>query len=259
MSEARWTSRDSIAFVPVNPCQQVALLIASLPERDAASVLARLPMGLVELVTRYLPSIEIDPVQQDTVAGMLQQRLHAPAPVEDDTSIWLLDAMRAALRRVSPPTLARKLSCEVPQTIATIMSMMDVGQAAELLAELPTHTQVAVILRVRDAVPVPLPIVRELLTTLLRDELTTQGLRGVESIAQLLLRLRHATEQALLENLRIEDATLVDRLLQVKLILQDLQRLDESSDAPMDELVDAVLRLRGADPAGPETGIPHAA
>jgi flagellar motor switch protein FliG len=133
------------------------------------------------------------------------------------------------LRNVDSQNLLTYIIDEHPQTIALIMSHLPASFGAEILAGLPEARRIAVVRRIATMGRTNPEIIREVEKGLERrmSSVMSQSFEhagGVEAVAEMLNVSDRATERALLDSLRTEDAELVDEIRRLMFVFEDISR-----------------------------------
>lgn len=158
------------------------------------------------------------------------------------------------VRHADIKQLVGLISQEHPQTIAFILSYLDAGQAAQVVAELPQEIQSDIARRIATmdrTSPQVLQgvesVMRERLSTMFQQGYTPVG--GLQSIVDILNNVDRGTEKLILEKLEKEDAELAEKIRQRMFIFEDIITLDDMSiQRVMRDLDtnDVALALKGA-------------
>lgn len=138
------------------------------------------------------------------------------------------------LKTLSPDVLVNFISSEHPQTIALILSNLDVSSAADAVKLLPENIQGEVIARIARLESVPDEIVEEIQGILEQEvsNFVTSGpsnLGGVKVAAEILNHVDNKTEKAILDKIEEEHEDLADQIRQSMFVFEDLAGLDDRS------------------------------
>lgn len=234
--------------------RKAAVLIMSLPTREAASILAKLPI-------RHIESISMKIAQMDSIAGDEQEKVIAnfflsKASALDSSGGGLERAkelIRQALgkdaaelignlqqtiesmpfgfvKKVDSQTLLSFITEEHAQTIALIMSHLPAGYGAEVLAGLPVDKQLDVIRRISSMGRTSPEAVAELerglelrLSSMVNQQQSKSG--GVESVAEILNVSERSIERNIMETLATEDPELMDEIRRLMFVFEDIGKL----------------------------------
>lgn len=236
--------------------RKAAVLIMSLPTREAASILAKLPI-------RHIESISMKIAQMDSIAGDEQEKVIAnfflsKASALDSSGGGLERAkelIRQALgkdaaelignlqqtiesmpfgfvKKVDSQTLLSFITEEHAQTIALIMSHLPAGYGAEVLAGLPVDKQLDVIRRISSMGRTSPEAVAELerglelrLSSMVNQQQSKSG--GVESVAEILNVSERSIERNIMETLATEDPELMDEIRRLMFVFEDIGKLSD--------------------------------
>lgn len=236
--------------------RKAAILLMSLPEEDAASLLARLDPGEVEAVSiqiAKMKSVSSDEQMSvinefaDANPSMLGQKTGgltlAKSLVEKafgkDAS-GTLDSVRQSiealpfgfLRHVDSQNLLTFIVDEHPQTIALILSHLPPSYGAEILAGLPSERQLAVVRRVATMGQTNPEIIHEVekgleyrMSSVMSQSFENAG--GVPCVAEILNVTDRGTERSLLENLAQEDPDLVEEIRRLMFVFEDIAKFSD--------------------------------
>src|SRR5262245_36277239 len=158
-------------MLKVSELRKAAVLLMSLPEEDAAKVLAKLKPKQIEAVSIEIAQLgsvradeqqaailefaEINPKSLGGVGGLevaqnlVQKALGREASSTLDNLRQSIEALPFGfLKKVDPQNVLTFLVDEHPQTIALILSHMPAATSAQILSGLPAGAQLAVIRRI---------------------------------------------------------------------------------------------------------------
>lgn len=236
--------------------RKAAVLIMSLPTKDAAAILSKLPI-------RHIESISMQIAQMDSIAGDEQEKVIADfflskASALDSSGGGLERAkelIRQALgkdaaelignlqqtiesmpfgfvKKVDSQTLLSFITEEHAQTIALIMSHLPAGYGAELLAGLPVDKQLDVIRRISSMGRTSPEAVAELerglelrLSSMVNQQQSKSG--GVESVAEILNVSERSVERNIMETLATDDPELMDEIRRLMFVFEDIGKLSD--------------------------------
>lgn len=136
-----------------------------------------------------------------------------------------------SLKKVDAKKLTNFLLTEHPQTISLILSLLDPGQAATVLATLPKSLKVDVAMRMATTEGIPVDAIEEI-EDVLRSELDlerSEGIKvgGVKKVALILNQTDKSTEELILENIESHDYELADAIRQYMFVFEDLSKIDD--------------------------------
>jgi flagellar motor switch protein FliG len=235
--------------------RKAAILLISLPEDDAAKLLAKLTPKQAELVSMEIAQLRsVPPEEQDrvilefaeskprgvvrkggleVVQTLLERALGRQASETLDNVRQAIAALPFGfLRRVDPQNILTFLSEEHPQTIALVLCHLPAQLAAQVLSGLPASVQMSVVRRIANmgqTSPEILKSVEEALASRL-ESVMNQSLEragGVATVAEILNVADRATERALLENLAQEDPELVEQIRRLMFVFDDIAKLSD--------------------------------
>jgi flagellar motor switch protein FliG len=236
--------------------RKAAILLMSLPQEEAAKLLAMLKPKQVEAV-----SIEIAKLGRltgDEQEGVLNEFAEAN-PTALGSDLGGIDAAKALvekalgkgandtldnvrqsieslpfgfLKRVDPQNLITFIIDEHPQTIAVILSHLPPKYGAGIIEHLPADRQLAVIRRVANMGQTSPEVIHEVergletrMSSVMSQSYEKAG--GVQSVAEMLNVTGRATERALLENLAQEDPDLVAEIRRLMFVFEDISKLSD--------------------------------
>ncbi|MDP6982668.1 MAG: flagellar motor switch protein FliG, partial [Candidatus Latescibacteria bacterium] len=158
--------------IELSPREKSAIMMVVLGQEGAADVMKFLTDHEIEELTQTIAELKSLPIElQDEVLSEFEQHLLAgeymsqggvdfargaleravgPRKAQDilDRVLSSVSSGFYLLRNVPPEQIAPFISHEHPQTIALILSQLDSGQAAGILAQLPEMTQAEVSYRI---------------------------------------------------------------------------------------------------------------
>jgi flagellar motor switch protein FliG len=256
-----------------------AVLLMSLPEDDAATVLAKLEPKLVEQVSIEIArTVRVTSEEQEQVirefseanpAGgahggglelartLVKKALGGSANNTLDNIRQTIEAIPFSfLRHVDSQNVLTFLVDEHPQTIALILSYLPANFGAEVLAGLPQERQIAVVQRMARMGQTNPEIIHEVERGLERrmSSVMTQSFQsagGVDAVAAMLNVSDRITERTILENLAVENADLVDEIRRLMFVFEDISKFGDKDIQTILKNVDNqqwALALKGASP-----------
>lgn len=137
-----------------------------------------------------------------------------------------------SLRQADPESVVGFIADEHPQMIALILSYLDPHRAGRILEALPLAKQQEVVLRLATIEPTS-PAVVEQVEKALQGRLASFGASqvrdtdGIVAAAKVLNHVARATERTILENLKIEEPDLVEKLRRQMFVFADLIRVND--------------------------------
>ena len=242
---------------PISGVERAAILLLSLGEEAAASVLRH--MNVTEVQQIGTAMADVSDVPRDKVTGVLGELLTA---VESKTALGfgtgqylrrilsdsvgerrataLLDRILKerdstgidALSWMDPKIVAEVIRNEHPQIIATILAQLESQHAADVLTRFSTELQAAVAVRLARLEEVPETALKELDAIVDQQTqetiaLQTARLGGVDVAADILSRLPSDMEAAVLEAIKESDGTLGEEIQDALLIFDNLLKVDD--------------------------------
>jgi flagellar motor switch protein FliG len=236
--------------------RKAAILLMSLPEEQAAQLLAKLAPKQVEQVSieiaklGRLTSDEQESVIHefadanpnalglpgggiDVAKALVEKALGSKANQTLDVVRQSIEALPFGfLKKVDPQNLLTFIIDEHPQTIALVLSHLPPAYGAEIIKGLPTERQLAVIRRVAHMGQTNPEVIHEVerglesrMASLMQQSFEKAG--GVNSVAEILNVSDRATERALLESLSQDDPELVEEIRRLMFVFDDLGKLSD--------------------------------
>ncbi|MEX0641836.1 MAG: flagellar motor switch protein FliG [Pirellulales bacterium] len=254
-----------------------AVLLMTLPEEEASSLMAKLDPKQVEQVSieiarsRGVAADEQERVIKEfteanpTMGGrggglelaksLIQKALGSNAAAALSNIRQSIEATPFGfLRHVDSQNLLTYLNDEHPQTIALIMSHLPANIAAEILAGLPESRRLAVVRRVATMGRTNPEIIREVekglerrMSSVMSQSFERAG--GVEAVAEMLNVTDRATERTILDSLVQEDPELVDEIRRLMFVFEDVARFSDKDIQSVLKNVETsqwALALKGA-------------
>jgi flagellar motor switch protein FliG len=234
--------------------RKAAILLMSLPEEQAAQLLAKLEPKQVEAVSIEIAKItgvtgeEQETVIQDfananptTLSGrsggldlaksLVEQALGKGASATLESVRQSIEALPFGfLQKVDSQNLLTFIIDEHPQTIALILCHIPPQQAAAIISGLPAERQMAVIRRIATMSQTSPDIIKEVerglehrMASVMSQQYENAG--GVPNVAGILNVIDRATERSLLENLAQEDPELVEEIRRLMFVFEDIAKL----------------------------------
>lgn len=236
--------------------RKAAILLMSLPEDDAAALMAKLEPSEVEVVSVAIAKInlvtsdeqngvinEFADATPSTLGGrkgglplaktLVEKALGKDAGGTLDSVRQQIEAMPFGfLRQVDSQNLLTFIIDEHPQTIALILSHLPSSYGAEILGGLPSERQLAVVRRVATMGQTNPEIIREVerglelrMASVMQQSFQNAG--GVPCVAEMLNVTDRATERGLLENLAQEDPDLVEEIRRLMFVFEDIAKFTD--------------------------------
>lgn len=236
--------------------RKAAILLMSLPQEDAAQLMAKLDPAQVEAVSIAIAKLNaVSGEEQEAVikdfananpaalagrAGglevarsLVEQALGRKAGATLDSVRQSIDALPFGfLQKVDSQNLLTFIIDEHPQTIALILCHVPPNQAADIISGLPAERQLSVVRRVATMSQTSPEIIHEVeqglehrMAAVMSQQFENAG--GVHSVAEMLNVVDRATERSLLENLAQEDPDLVEEIRRLMFVFEDLSKFTD--------------------------------
>ena len=234
--------------------RQAAIILMSLPEDEAAQVLAKLPPYQIELVSVEIARLEhVTSEEQNSAIGLFAASTHENSGGEaggmnrardliqravGDKAEEYIDRVRqhiegvpfGFLHKVDSQNLLTFLMDEHAQTIALVLSYLPPGLSAEIVGGLPVDRRQSVVRRVATMGQTSPEIVAEVelalqarMSTALSQKFRNAG--GVKAVAGILNVTERSTERALMEEMAEEDPELAEEIRRLMFVFEDLAKL----------------------------------
>lgn len=254
-----------------------AVLLMSLPEEEAATLMTKLDRQQVEQVSIEIAKTkQVSPEEQDQVIrqfaatnpgsgsggggfdmakNLVKKALGNDAGNTLDNIRQSIEALPFGfLRNVDSQNILTYLTDEHPQTIALIISHLPSTFAAEIMAGLPAERQLAVVKRMAHMGQTNPEIIREVEEGLERrmSSVMSQNFQragGVESVAAILNVSDRGTERTLLENLATDDPNLTEEIRRLMFVFDDIARFGDKDIQKILKNIESsqwALALKGA-------------
>ena len=236
--------------------RKAAILLMSLPEEQAAQLMAKLGPKQVEQVSIEIAKLgRLSGEEQESVihefadsnpsslglAGggidlaksLVEKALGTKAGQTLDVVRQSIEALPFGfLKKVDPQNLMTFIIDEHPQTIALVLSHLPPAYGAEIIKGLPAERQLAVIRRIAHMGQTNPEVIGEVergletrMSSLMNQSFEKAG--GVNSVAEILNVSDRATERVLLESLSQEDPELVEEIRRLMFVFDDLCKLSD--------------------------------
>ncbi len=136
-----------------------------------------------------------------------------------------------ALQKTDPQQLAKFIHSEHPQTIALILSHLNLSQAAGLLFSLPAEMRSDVALRMANLDQISPDIISKIATVIgsklkALGEISREAYGGVHAVAEMFNRLDSNTSKEILEDIENANSGLVETIRHLMFVFEDLLLLD---------------------------------
>jgi len=139
-----------------------------------------------------------------------------------------------ALQKADPQQLAKFIHSEHPQTIALILSHLKSSQAAALLSSLPAEMRPDVALRMANLDQISPDIIARIATIIGQKlkalgELNRESYGGIRAVAEMFNRLDTGSSKEILDNIEVQDPTLVETVRHLMFVFEDLLTVNSSA------------------------------
>ena len=259
---------------------KAAVLLTSLPEEEAASIMGRLDAKQVEQVSIEIARLKsvtaddqeqvilefaesnpgsagTDPGGMERARALVQKALGKNATDTIDNIRQSIEAVPFSfLRQVDSQNILTYIIDEHPQTIALILSHLQPSASAAILAGLPPDRQLLVVQRIADMGQTSPEIIEEVerglenrMSSLMNQSFENAG--GVGAVAEMLNVSDRATERALLENLSQDDPDLVEEIRRLMFVFEDIAKFNDKDLQTVLKNVESsqwAVALKGASP-----------
>ncbi len=259
---------------------KAAILLSSLPEEEAVTLMERLDPKQVEIVSIEIARLKmVSSEEQDVAITEFAESNPGSAGIDGgglDRAKMLvqkalgknandtLDNIRqsieevpfAFLRQVDSQNILTYVSDEHPQTIALVLSHLPPVAGSEILAGLPSEQQLKVVQRIAQMGQTSPEIIEEVekglekrMSSVMSQSFENAG--GVEAVAEMLNVSDRATERMILENLAQDDPDMVEEIRRLMFVFEDIGKLDDKGIQTVLKNVENSqwsLALKGASP-----------
>jgi flagellar motor switch protein FliG len=266
----------------LNGAQRAAILLLTLGEDDAATVLKHLGARDVQAVGTAMAALKnVSREQVDFVLTRLQEDMgqHTSLGVGTEEYIRkilvnalgenkagsLIDRILLgrsskgleSLKWMESRAISEMISLEHPQIIALVLAHLESDQAAEVVGYLPVRTRSDVIMRIATLDGVQPHALNELDEIMERqfsgnsNKLKSATVGGLKAAADILNAMDTSREAELMASIRGLDAKLGDSIEELMFVFDDLAEIDDRSmqtllrEVPSAQLITA---LKGAEP-----------
>ncbi len=235
---------------------KAAVLLTTLPEEEAASIMGRLDSKQVEMVSieiARLKSITADDQEQvilqfaesnpgsagtnagglDRAKSLVQMAMGKNAGDTLDNIRQSIEAVPFAfLRQIDSQNILTYIIDEHPQTIALILSHLPPKDSAAILSGLPPDRQLMVVQRIAGMGQTSPEIIEEVerglerrMSSVMSQSFENAG--GVGAVAEMLNVSDRSTERTLLENLGLDDPELVEEIRRLMFVFEDITKFND--------------------------------
>jgi flagellar motor switch protein FliG len=264
----------------MTPRHKVAILMIALGQETAAQILKYLNDYEIEEITQAIAELKtVTTEQEDEVLQEFEQLLAAGHAISrggiefargalekafgSKRTQSLLDRVNSTtsngfymLRNIAPNQIAPFISKEHPQTIALILSQLEPGQAAGVIAMLPEKLQSDVTYRIATLDNISPQVLKQIeeslaeeLHTVLNGQVAEIG--GPKRVAEILNMTGRSTERAILERLDGQDPEIAENIRNMMFTFDDIVRLtDREIQLVLREVdtKDLAVALKGSGP-----------
>jgi len=235
---------------------KAAVLLTSLPEEEAASIMGRLDSKQVEQVSIEIARLKsitadeqenvilqfaesnpgsagTDPGGLDRAKSLVQMALGKNATDTLDNIRQSIEAVPFSfLRQIDSQNILTYIIDEHPQTIALILSHLPPSSGASILSGLPPERQLLVVQRIAAMGQTSPEIIEEVerglerrMSSVMSQSFENAG--GVGAVAEMLNVSDRATERVLLENLSQDDPELVEEIRRLMFVFEDITKFND--------------------------------
>ncbi|HQS31591.1 MAG: flagellar motor switch protein FliG [Polaromonas sp. 39-63-203] len=256
-----------------------AILLMSLGEEGAGSVLRQLPHSAVQAMSEAMANLS--QVKRDEVSAVLEEfrveteqysALHLDSgsylravlnkALGDDRAADLLQDIAQSnasaggierLNQLDAKEVVEIIRDEHPQIIATLLVHMDRLKAAEVLEILPDRVRHDAVMRVATFGGVQPSALKEL-TEVLNDMLSGEGVKrgrlgGVRVAAEIVNLMTSTQEEGVIKHVREQDAVLAQKMIDEMFLFENLLELEDRSVQLLLKEVESeslIIALKGA-------------
>ena len=240
----------------MTPRHKVAILMIALGQETAAQILKYLNDYEIEEITQAIAELKtVTTDQEDEVLQEFEHLLEAGHAISrggiefargalekaigPKRTQSVLDRVSSAttngfylLRNIAPSQIAPFISKEHPQTIALILSQLEPGQAAGVIALLPEKLQSDVTYRIATLDNISPQVLKQIeeslaeeLHTVLNGQVAEIG--GPKRVAEILNMTGRSTERAIMEKLDGQDPEIAENIRNMMFTFDDIVRLTD--------------------------------
>ena len=236
---------------------KAAILLLSLDDEIATTLLQHLPTNIVEEITRSLASLgEVPSDLSDEVmeefytlrmasqyakeGGLDYARMLLEKSLDPKLADRMIQQIQtqvqrtpfAFLQKAESENLLTFIQDEHPQTIALIISHLAHHKASEILMGLPAEKQIEVVRRVAHMEQTSPEVISEVeaglesrLSNMLMHSMEKVG--GIETVAEVLNLCDRSTEKAIMEGVEAEDPDLVENIRRLMFVFEDILKVND--------------------------------
>ena len=259
--------------------QKAAIFLIALGSEKAALLLQKLSEEEVEILTdeisrwERVPSELTENVLEEFYKMNLTGEYLAQGGKEyakqtlkralgDHKAVEIIDRLQASskdnlfniLKGIDPERLFELIRSEHPQTIALILSRLDVGQAASIISAFSEEIRLEIITRMVNIGEISPEVTQEIENILKKNlfSLTVEkfkGIGGVKLVADILNRMNRSTQTNIMKNLERQNPSLGEEIKKLMFVFEDIRLVeDRSLQRALREIdtKDLTLALKGA-------------
>ena len=261
-----------------NP-HEVAVLLLSLGEKGAAQVFRHMSPREVRQISVAMANMP--PMKRDEVQGVINHFFHEyryEVGIAGGTRNYLEKSLKIALgdkdarnmmdsifgddtttslemmKWMDGSAIADLIMNEHPQLQAVVLTYLDPGQAAEVLARLPERCHEDLLSRIANLQELHPSIIQELnvmFDTSVGKINTGQNtsVSGLRQVADIMNRMNEASANHMLDHFKERDKDLAERIEQQMFVFEHLARLDENAIRQITAAIDQptlALAMKGA-------------
>jgi len=236
---------------------KAGILLLTLGQEDAASLLKQMAPEVVEAVTRELAGLGRVP---QALTNSVVEEFYNLTLANQYANEGNLDYAKEILKNSLDPKVAERVLQQIqtqvqkkpfsflqraesenlltfiqdehPQTIALILCHLAHHKAAEILVGLPMQKQIEVIKRVANMEQTNPDVIKEVerglesrLASMLTQSMEKAG--GVPTVAEILNLADRATEKTIMEGLESEDPDLVEQIRRLMFVFEDINMVND--------------------------------
>jgi flagellar motor switch protein FliG len=238
--------------------RKAAMLLIVLGEQTSAELLQQLSEEEVQKVSREVAKITaISPEESESIlnefhhlaaageyvarGGVDYARKLLTRAFSPDTAKRMLDRLTKALsadaanfdaiQNADPQQLAKFIHNEHPQTIALVLSHLNIAQAGALLMSLPSTLRSDVARRMASLDQISPEIIGKIAGVIGQKlkalgEFSRESYGGVRAVAEVLNRMDSASSREILETIEKQDTNLAETIRHLMFVFEDLLLID---------------------------------
>ncbi len=239
--------------------EKAAILLISLGPEKSASIFSHLADEEIEELTLEIANMrKIDPEEKESILDEFYQVCLAQEFISEggigyakevlekamgsQKALEIINKLTASLqvrpfdfvRKADASQLLNFIQNEHPQTLALILSYLNPGQSASILAALPQDKQADVAQRIALMESTSPEVIKEVelvlerkLSSMVTQDYAATG--GIQSIVDILNSVDRGTEKFIMETLEIQNADLAEEIRKRMFVFEDIINLDSVS------------------------------